>query len=228
MKPEVSLTFEAFCAPAAPGSEFVALTRRALAHKGAIALSIGAQGVRVALEPAAGSEGGAELRLGGHWRTADLSRARLQETGGRLMLPLLYRISQVRLPQDLIFSIGRDHRSPAGFFARNLLLGLLRNAPLHLSDVDENADARRHLREFQSQYFFALRSLVGDGVFGERNAVEFADMVMANCFVPVIRFPNPLLEHGCAAIRRDVLRVNPSRRDRLMQARTAILEQFQP
>lgn len=228
MTAAVTLTQKAFFTPLEAVSGFQDLTRLCLVRRGALILAIGAKGVTASLEDAGPQTTGSAIGLGGRWRIEDLAALPIADTGARLVLPLLFRLSWLRLPHDQIYALSRAHRSPAGFFARNLVLALLRGAPLDLEVRDEDAAALKPMREFQNQYVFALKALVPDSAFGGRSATEVTDLVLASGYLPVIRFDNPVLDQGSAAIRRQQLAFGQDQRARLLAARAAMLAQFQP
>jgi hypothetical protein len=226
MTAAVVLPWETFCAPAPAGSEFVALARRCLAERGTLTLRLAAEEAAVALEP--GVSARAPVRLEGRWRIAGLAPPPRQDTGARLLLPLLFRTAVLHLPHDQIYAPAREHRAPAGFFARNLALALLRGTGLDWAETAEDPDARRTLRAFQDQYVFALKALVPDGAFAARSPAEVADLVLAGCYLPVTDFANPVLARGSAALRRAQPDALADRQARLMAARAAVLEQIMP
>lgn len=225
MTARLALTLEAFFGAGGPTPDFIGLTRKCTINHSALSVEIGADAVSVTLVPGQTPPG--PIRLKGLWRIAELTRLPTDQTGVRLMLPLLCRLSAIVLPHDQIHAISREHRSPAAFLARNLVFALTRSAPLTLTPGAADVAAQRGPREFQNHYLFALKAQVAEAAFEGLSASEILDLVLSNCYLPVLSCSNPLFERSSERIRQmqrsDVSRLKPQ----LIEARTAMLTQLQ-
>jgi hypothetical protein len=162
-----------------------------------------------------------ELQLYGQWTTSSLRFAPLNNVGAKLILPLLFNATEVRLPHDQIYTLGHSHRSIAEFFARNLFLAAVRDAPIAFSDTPVNSVSTQYVEEFRRGYFYILKAAFGESVFQNRSAGDVLNFVLLNAYLPILNFDDPLLRGGAEALRKSV---NKETRNDLSPLKAQLME----
>ncbi|MGD9921503.1 MAG: hypothetical protein AB7V13_08655 [Pseudorhodoplanes sp.] len=229
MTSRLVIPFRAFYRADEKPAAFRDILRGCLAGGTAISAEIGAETVTLDLQ--SGANASAALRLGGRWCAPDFHAGPSHEVGMKLMLPLLFCASRIVLPYAHIYTIGRDHRSVADFFARNLFLAMGRNAPVSLEESGDGEASANAVGDFRRQYFYIVKATFSESIFQERSAADIFDLMLANSYLPVIPFKNPLLRRGGEALRNSVRAVGADRdvaalKLRLMDARKTILAHY--
>ncbi len=196
-------------------------------RQGALVLELSAQTVQLRVEDTAGR--GGPLRLTGQPSMPDLNLSAIDQVGAKLILPLMFDIQTLCLPHRQIFYYGREFRSVAEFFARNLYLAAVRNVSLDIQAVPTHKLPESAIM-FKHEYYFILKHALPDEQLKSRNANESIDLIALNAYLGAQYFSHALLnrqlgsahaesQHHSAGHHLAVLKM------RLLETRSAVLAQ---
>ena len=200
------------------------LAHECLAGRGVLTVEFGPAAATLSLEQSDESDNG--IVISGAWRTPGLFAVPPAETGVKLLVPLLYRVSCLRLPHGQIFALARHDRPIVDFFARNLFLAMARNAPLDCHEMAGDAVRTSAAKDFQRHYFFVFKHVFPTPAFAKLNASDSLDLVAVDSYLPVLTYESQLLRCGAEKIRN--ARAHPpvnlaELKTRVVEARESIL-----
>lgn len=168
----------------------------ALSRRAAVVLTLRANGGDLTLE---GAPDPGASRVDGNWRAPGIDPAGIDDPGARVMLPLLFLPTAIRLaPVDMI-SLGHPHRPVADLFARCLLYAGLRNGSISWRVTPIVAPAMS--RDLLHRYYFILRSCLPDTALTSRPPPEGLDLLLANLYSAALPLNNAMLKSGARALR---------------------------
>lgn len=163
------------------------------------------------------------IQLEGRWQTPGCQGLVLNEAAVKIALPFLFASTRITLPPEQVMSFGQSYRSIADFVMRNLFIASCRNAPLTLAQETLPDDIRRGAEQLQRQYFYIVKAAFKEPEFESRRANEVMELFLANAYLPVLDFENPVLARSGHCLRnacfREPRNVDPA------QTETAILAQ---
>ena len=196
-------------------------------RQGALLLELTAQAVQIRIEDAPGR--GAPLRLTGQPSVPDLNLGAIDQVGAKLILPLLFDIQTLCLPHRQILYLGRDFRSVADFFARNLFLAAVRNVTFDIQ-AGPTHQLPEPAKTFKHEYCFILKHALPEEHLKARNAKESIDLIALNVCLDTQYFSHsmlnrnlgsahPVSQHNTAGNHLAALKM------RLLETRSALLAQ---
>lgn len=142
-----------------------------------------------------------DLQLIGHWRSPGMCAVPAGNVGAKVLLPLLFNPAEIRIPYAHFFTLGHPYRSIADLLARNLFLAITRDAPVSLVTTSFNDAPSNKRRQFRNSYYYILKTAFPEAMFGVSSTPEALDLVLANAYLPVCSFDNPLLRVGADMLR---------------------------
>ena len=164
----------------------------------ALSVEMGRNSVVLAPVPPPADPGTIVLR--GAWRVPGFHGMETGPVAARVFLPHLFDITGIDLPGDRLAAAGPPGRPVAEDVARALLSELQAGAPLSLCR-DEGDLRGRPVRRFRRQYTRLFRDRFPEPALDGLNALETADLLLANGFAPVLTFTDARLEDGARALR---------------------------
>lgn len=178
--------------------------------QGSVTLTLGPDGVTLGCVPG-GAEPGPCLQ--GLWAHG-YAVPEVSHVGACLLLPLLFRARQIVLPHHAIYSVGREERSLADFFMRNVYLSaLFGGRPRYVADSETWPDAlSARSGELGRRYLWLLRAGTPEPWLSRRNARE---LLVAATQLPLLKFDSDLLRVGMDQIRQSLREVGESPRHAL-------------
>lgn len=155
------------------------------------------------------------VALAGRWRSPTLEEADLSASV-RLLAPFLVRIDGIDLPHHQIYTLGRDGRTVADFFMRNIFYAACRRTPFAplLRRANDASTVPPASRDLMRTYGWIAKATLKDSVFQRADASE---LILAEAHAPLGIFESPLLQAGAAA-----LRTHGARRAALSQTRCSV------
>lgn len=222
---ELTLTPQDFFAKDRQITKIRPLIATCLRTKGALVAELTSNTVRVHVEPA--KQASEAFRIIGLPIMPDLNLDAIDQVGAKLIFPLLFNINIFSLPHRQLFYLGRDFRSIADFFARNLFLAAIRNATFEIqaAQLHQFSDpAKRFIHE----YFFILKQAFQEDHLKNRDAKESINLIELNAYLNVQYFSSALLncnlghmnaenQHSGFANRLNILKM------RILKTRSALL-----
>lgn len=227
----LELPFRGFFTPDEKSAVFPKLVEECFARRGTLSVEFGPETVVVTVE--AEDNGTRGLRLFGDWRATEFQGLRADEAGVKLVLPFVFNVTGIRLPNCEIYTLGRECGPISDLFVRNVFFAMGRNAPVVVEERGQYQSGLLAAKEFRHQYFFVLKSFLREDVCESQPAGEMIELIYANAFIPIVSFRNALLTRGSEQLRR-VTRCWGSETDlrllkeRLMAARILMLTHCGP
>ena len=180
--------------------EFGPVLIDAIDRRGTLSFRLSGGQVRLLAEDGDDDDGPVLL---GRWRSPDMAMLPLETMGSRILTPFLFDVTGIRLHHSQIFTGGQGFRSIADFFLRNMLMAITQGMAV-TCQPDANpmeSGAGDSLRELRRQYLYLLRAIFADPAFEGRNVPETVDFLLANAYLPLLHFSDPLLQQGADALR---------------------------
>jgi hypothetical protein len=170
--------------------------QRCLSTRGTMVLRVETGGIIVESD----STDSAAVALTGRWRSPLLAGAH-SSAAALLLLPFVFLIDGIRLPHDQICTLGRDDRTVADFFMRNLFYAACRNEPFTLlgHPTGVQPTITKTARDLARTFGWIAKALLKDDVFDSPNAPEY---ILASAHLPLTAFSTPLLRAGAAVLQR--------------------------
>lgn len=197
---ELLLTHEEFLSKGRRFSEFHSLISTCMQIRGVLVVELTSQGVRVCVQPA--KEASAPLSLVGHSKLPGLNLDAIDKVGAKLIIPLLLDIQTLSIQCGQIYYLGREFRSIAEFFARNLLLASSRNVNLDIRILPKHP-LQEPAKQFKYQYLHILREAIPEDKLKSRNAKDSIDLIELNACLDSKYFSHALLNCNLGNARAD-------------------------
>jgi hypothetical protein len=227
MSTDLSLTRQEFFANNGQITRLNPLIVACMQRKAVLEVEMTEQAVYLRVEDSPSSD--APLSFSAQAIVPGLDLGDIHKVGTKLIFPFLYHIQVLRLPHRQITYLGREFRSIAEFFARNLFLSSARNVSYHVQIVLMH-ELPEAVQKFQHEYYFIFKHLLPEDRLRYRNAKEAINLIVLNACLGVDYFSHGLINrHLVSASRANQSNTAgehlPALKMRLLETRTALLAQ---
>lgn len=169
------------------------------------------------------------LHITGYPSIPDLDLGTMNRVSAKLVLPLLFDISTLCLPHRNIVYLGREFRSLADFFARNLFHAAVRNTIFEIQ-LESPRKLTENSKNFKNEYFYILKHALFEECLKTRNAKESIDIIALNACLDAQYFNHAILNRplgsGRLGSQNDRYMSNlADLKMRLLNTRSALLAQ---
>lgn len=195
----LEVDFKAFFNAEEKPSEFQDLLHDTLRQRASIRATIGIDAVRLELCDHAKLTPKVQLR--GDWYDVNFRIDEFDCVSSKLFLPYLFKISEVSLFYDQIFTLGHSYRPLSDFFMRNLLYAFIRDETFACDASGIDGTNEGSVTNFMRQYFFIFQTMFPEPSLEGRQANVLIDLITANAYLPLLEFDNPLLNKGARKLQ---------------------------
>lgn len=194
-------------------------------RQGALLLELSEQAVYLRVEDAPGR--GAPLRLTGQPSVPDLNLSAIDQVGAKLILPLLFDIQTLCIPHRQIFYCGREFRSIADFFARNLFHAAVRNASFDTRAVPTH-QFLESAKQFRREYYYVFNHMLPEEQLKSRGLNESINLIALNACLGVQYFSHSILNNSLGSAHpvshhHNAVNHMAALKMRLLETRSALL-----
>jgi len=198
-----------------------------LRNKGAIRLALGQEECAVAAQ--ANSPGQQFITLTGHWRSSWLEN-QYNHVGALLLIPFVFRVYEILIPYNCLYTTGRDDRSIADFFMRNFFYAACRGETIVKNPITHQLGGAilKSSHDLTRTYTWILNANLKEPVFSNANVNE---LILACAHMSLSIFGCELLEKGAVELRQTAISANKypqqfMRNQTLIEARRRMMDTY--
>lgn len=190
MTTELTLTINEYFAKDGQSKRLEPLIAETIRRCGGVLVEQGSEVIRVRVVEALAA-GNMPFAIQGHFQVPFGKLLTDNQVKAKLLLPLFVDVKSIQLPHQAIFYTGLRRRSIADFFARNLLMAAVRNAPFELQSESMGADEPARL--FMHEYFAILKHSISEEQLKNRSIRESIDLIRLNACLNAQYFSSAIL-----------------------------------
>lgn len=226
---QINITYEEFYEKKGASPQFKEILDECVAKKEALKVVLLAGSVHISIVSLRKNQGQL-VKVGGVWRSNALQN-NYGHPGSLVLLPFLFRLSDLLISYKSMYTFGRDDRTISDFFLRNYFYAVLRRETICLesSVIDLDQSNMRNARDLTLRYLWMIRTALKEEIFSKR---DVAELILANAHAPIFTFLNPVLENGIREYRNVArkYKVNDGEeqlRNDFNRIRTRIMQHFE-
>ena len=135
----------------------------------------------------------------GRWRSP-LLESEHYSVGALILAPFVFFIEELCLPHNSLFTLGRNDRSVADLFMRNVFYAACQREQMCFlkATADTNTHTTKGSRDLTKTYLWIAKVHLKNKVFDRNNAPE---LILACAHLPLMEFDNPLIDVGATSLR---------------------------